>query len=190
MKGPDHISGRAKGIGGHHSPVSIETTWLTPPHILEALGGHESFDLDPCASPPPQPWPTARRMIAAPAQDGLAEVWEGRPRLYADPDRGLDPASLADQSAQLGEALMSAQNYRDPVVLGPPSKLMTGSSGLPFWGDYIMRSEVYHFKEPIKEEPDIWLAEPSPGERRVNATTVAKRRAANRAARKARRKTR
>lgn len=49
-------------------------TWLTPPHILDALG---PFDLDPCAAPDPRPWPTAARHIARPA-DGLAEPWTGR----------------------------------------------------------------------------------------------------------------
>lgn len=88
MKGPDHISGRAKGIGGHHSPVSIETTWLTPPYILEALGGWASFDLDPCASPPPQPWRTAQEMIAAPESDGLAARWHGR--VWLNPPYGRE----------------------------------------------------------------------------------------------------
>lgn len=49
-------------------------TWLTPPHILAALG---AFDLDPCAAPHPRPWPTAHTHISLP-DDGLAGLWWGR----------------------------------------------------------------------------------------------------------------
>lgn len=38
-------------IGGHQSANSGTTTWLTPRPIIWALGGPESFDLDPCAAP-------------------------------------------------------------------------------------------------------------------------------------------
>lgn len=48
-------------------------TWLTPPHILEALG---PFDLDPC-TPPDMPWETAAHRYSCP-QDGLALPWFGR----------------------------------------------------------------------------------------------------------------
>lgn len=61
-------------MGGHQSAAMITDTWLTPPHILAALG---RFDLDPCAAPEPRPWPTADRMISRPA-DGLSEPWSGR----------------------------------------------------------------------------------------------------------------
>jgi hypothetical protein len=49
-------------------------TWLTPPHVLAALG---TFDLDPCAAPEPRPWATAARHIALP-EDGLEAPWHGR----------------------------------------------------------------------------------------------------------------
>lgn len=68
----------ARAIGGHHSPVPITTTWLTPPHIIPALGGWQAFDLDPCAAPAPRPWPTALRMNAEADEDGLAIEWAGR----------------------------------------------------------------------------------------------------------------
>lgn len=48
--------------------------WLTPRHILDALG---AFDLDPCAAPDPTLWPTAREHITLP-RDGLSEPWHGR----------------------------------------------------------------------------------------------------------------
>ena len=35
-------------MGSHHSARAETTTWLTPPHVIEALG---HFDLDPCGHP-------------------------------------------------------------------------------------------------------------------------------------------
>lgn len=60
-----------KGMSSHQSNAAGTTTWLTPPHILDALG---DFDLDPCAHPD---WPTAERLICLP-EDGLSAQWEGR----------------------------------------------------------------------------------------------------------------
>jgi hypothetical protein len=64
------------GMGGHHSARPRTETWLTPPPVLAALGGAESFDLDPCAATD-QPWPTARRHYTI-YDNGLALPWEGR----------------------------------------------------------------------------------------------------------------
>ncbi len=61
-------------MGGHQSPRAITTTWLTPLHVLAALG---PFDLDPCAAPEPRPWPTAGEHITE-AADGLSQPWRGR----------------------------------------------------------------------------------------------------------------
>lgn len=67
---------RFAGIGGHHSNRPQTVEWLTPPAILTALGGAESFDLDP-ATPDQQPWPTAKHRFTK-ADDGLAKPWFGR----------------------------------------------------------------------------------------------------------------
>jgi hypothetical protein len=61
-------------MGSHHSATMLSDVWLTPPHIIDALG---EFDLDPCAAPEPRPWRTAERHVALP-DDGLAMPWEGR----------------------------------------------------------------------------------------------------------------
>lgn len=58
------------GIGSHQSHRAGTTTWLTPPHIIEALG---PFDLDPCGAPG---WTTAAEHYLLP-QDGLALPWHG-----------------------------------------------------------------------------------------------------------------
>ena len=61
-----------------------EKTWLTPPHIIDALG---PFDLDPCC-PPNMPWRTAARMICRPF-DGLAVDWTGQ-RVWLNPPYGRE----------------------------------------------------------------------------------------------------
>lgn len=65
---------QGRGIGGHHSPRSTTDVWLTPPHVLAALG---PFDLDPCAAPEPRPWPTAREHWG-PDDTPLLRAWHGR----------------------------------------------------------------------------------------------------------------
>lgn len=62
----------------HESTRSKSVVWLTPPSIIDALGGWQSFDLDPCAAPEPRPWPTAQRMNARHDGNGLLMDWHGR----------------------------------------------------------------------------------------------------------------
>lgn len=87
-----------RAMGGHQSAAPQTTTWLTPPHIIAALGGPDSFDLDPCGFPG---WPTARRIFCLP-QDGLAEDWGGpRSRAYVNPP--YTSAELARWLARLAD---------------------------------------------------------------------------------------
>jgi hypothetical protein len=67
---------RFAGMGSHQSARSETDVWLTPPAIIEALGGASSFDLDPCASSD-RPWPTARRHYTV-EDNGLILPWFGR----------------------------------------------------------------------------------------------------------------
>lgn len=62
------------GMGSHQSAAMLSDVWLTPPHVLAALG---PFDLDPCACSEPRPWPTAARHLTR-EDDGLAQPWTGR----------------------------------------------------------------------------------------------------------------
>lgn len=64
------------GIGDHHSAAARTDVWLTPPDVLAALGGADSFDLDPCAAVN-QPWPTARQHYTI-EDNGLIRPWHGR----------------------------------------------------------------------------------------------------------------
>ena len=63
-------------IGSHHSAAAGTDVWLTPPDIMAALGGPESFDLDPCA-PLDRPWDMARQHYTI-ADNGLMRPWHGR----------------------------------------------------------------------------------------------------------------
>lgn len=65
-----------KGMSGHQSAQPGTHVWLTPPYILDAVGGAESFDLDPCACTD-RPYPTALHHFTA-ADDGLRRDWWGR----------------------------------------------------------------------------------------------------------------
>lgn len=76
------MTGRA--MGSHQSAAAKSVIWLTPPHIIKALG---SFDLDPCAAPAPRPWDTAAHHVIE-EEDGLAREWWGRVWLnppYSEP---------------------------------------------------------------------------------------------------------
>lgn len=81
------------GMGGHQSPRAGTTTWLTPPHILGALG---PFDLDPCAAPG---WTTADRHIILP-ECGLTAEWSGR--VWVNPPYGAEAWRWLDKLAQHG----------------------------------------------------------------------------------------
>ncbi|MET4720715.1 hypothetical protein ABIF63_004821 [Bradyrhizobium japonicum] len=76
------------GIGGHQTPRRGRTdVWLTPPWLLELLGGWQSFDLDPCASID-QPWPTARQHYTV-RENGLLLPWFGNVWCNAPYSRAL-----------------------------------------------------------------------------------------------------
>lgn len=95
---------RRSGMGSHESANAQTTTWLTPPHILEALG---DFDLDPCAHPK---WLTARRLICLP-EDGLEALWPKDNRVWLNPPYGRETEvwlhKLADHGR--GTALIFAR---------------------------------------------------------------------------------
>jgi hypothetical protein len=92
----------------HHNGWNTSDVWLTPPSVIDALGGPDSFDLDP-ATPPVQPWPTARARYTE-ADDGLAQPWFGRVWLnppYSRPAFSRFMARMADHDQ--GVALIFAR---------------------------------------------------------------------------------
>lgn len=81
-------------LSSHQAPVRGATDeWLTPPHIIQALG---PFDLDPCAAEK-QPWATAARHYTI-SDDGLSLPWKGF--VWCNPPFGPDAGRWL---ARLGE---------------------------------------------------------------------------------------
>lgn len=88
----------SKGIGGHHRPNQGATdVWLTPPHVLKALG---RFELDPCAAPDPRPWDTADLHYVE-HQDGLSKDW-GTKRVWLNPPYGPQTKTWVKRLADHG----------------------------------------------------------------------------------------
>lgn len=90
---PDLADPRRRGtsIAGVHSGRAVTHDWITPREIIEALGGADTFDLDPCQSPT-QPWPCALRGIVQPA-DGLASDWGVGSRVWLNPPYSVHAAA-------------------------------------------------------------------------------------------------
>lgn len=80
----------------HHPVEGRETVWLTPPHIVQALG---EFDLAPCAAPLPRPWENARVSYTLP-QDGLSLPWFGR--VWCNPPYGNETWKWLHRLAEHG----------------------------------------------------------------------------------------
>lgn len=87
-----------KGIGSHQSSNMQNDEWLTPPHILNALG---TFDLDPCA-PIISPWPTAISKFTI-EDDGLKQKWNGR--VWCNPPYGLQASEWLNKLAEHGNGI-------------------------------------------------------------------------------------
>lgn len=88
-----------QGMGSHHSAQAKSDIWLTPRHILDALG---PFDLDPCSAPDPTVWPTAREHITLP-RDGLTAPWAGR--VWLNPPYGQQTWRWLDRLARHGNGI-------------------------------------------------------------------------------------
>ncbi|WP_415798650.1 DNA N-6-adenine-methyltransferase [Comamonas aquatilis] len=69
--------------------------WLTPPHVLQALG---AFNLDPCA-PVNRPWEMTEQHYTA-HDNGLQKPWHGR--VWLNPPYGLEAAQWLSRLAAHG----------------------------------------------------------------------------------------
>ena len=85
-------------MGGHQSAAALKDEWLTPRHVLDALG---PFDLDPCA-PQIRPWDTVARHYTV-MDNGLVQPWEGR--VWCNPPYGLEAAQWLARCADHGNAM-------------------------------------------------------------------------------------
>jgi hypothetical protein len=99
---------------GHESSLPQSESWLTPPAIIEALGGWESFDLDPCGYPGQhEHMPTARAYYTE-ADNGLLLPWHGRVWLNPPYTRHLVGRFLGRMAAHgHGTALIFARTEND-----------------------------------------------------------------------------
>lgn len=88
-------------MSGHQRPHrGASDDWLTPPHIIEALG---PFDLDPCASVD-QPWATAALQYTLPG-DGYAEFWPKDFFVWLNPPFGPEAGRWLAKLAQHGNGI-------------------------------------------------------------------------------------
>ena len=93
----DHFPRRRTSMTPQSVSMNVDTgekTWLTPPHIIKALG---PFDLDPCC-PPQMPWQTATQMVCRP-DDGLAVDWTGK-RVWCNPPYGRESLPFLRKMAE------------------------------------------------------------------------------------------
>lgn len=97
-----------KAMGGHQSAAAITTTWLTPPPIIESLGGWRSFRTDPCGFDNGEHFRTAHTAICEP-DDGLAAEWDGRS--FVNPPYGAEAGAWLQKLANhdQGTALIFAR---------------------------------------------------------------------------------
>ena len=91
-------SARRGGMGGHESHVMQRDEWLTPPHVVKALG---RFDLDPCASVR-RPWATATHHFTI-HDNGLAKPWAGR--IWLNPPYGASTGKWLQRLAEHGDGV-------------------------------------------------------------------------------------
>lgn len=87
-----------RAMGSHQSRTMQSDTWLTPPHIIQALG---SFDLDPC-TPPEMPWTTAITRYTE-KENGLIQPWSGR--VWLNPPYGDEAAAWMSKLADHGNGV-------------------------------------------------------------------------------------
>lgn len=82
-------------MGSHQSHRAGTVRWLTPPHIVEALG---HFDLDPCGAPGHT---LARQTyLLENGDDGLRDPWFGR--IWLNPPYGAEAWLWLDKLARHG----------------------------------------------------------------------------------------
>jgi hypothetical protein len=84
---------------GNESVNTTTDVWLTPPHILEALG---DFDLDPCASLN-RPWDTAKQHYTV-ADNGLLQNWGGG-RIWCNPPYGRAMNPFLERMVEHGNGI-------------------------------------------------------------------------------------
>ena len=89
------------GMGGHHSAHNDTDEWLTPRHVLVALGAPEIFDLDPCAA---LSFPERCALRGFTVKDnGWMREWFGR--VWLNPPYGRDVGAWLKRLADHGNGI-------------------------------------------------------------------------------------
>jgi len=83
---------------GNEATVAKTEVWLTPPHIVEALG---EFDLDPCSAED-MPWQIAKNKYTE-KDDGLVQQWSGR--VFMNPPYGPKLDKFLHKLAEHGDGI-------------------------------------------------------------------------------------
>lgn len=94
------LNGESQNEGGRQR----EVRWLTPPHIVKALG---AFDLDPCGAPGHDL--AARTYLLECGDDGLRDPWFGRVWLNPPYGRAQEPFMRRMVEHGRGTALIFAR---------------------------------------------------------------------------------
>lgn len=119
----------------HETPVGATTEWYTPPELFERLG--LTFDLDP-ASPlsGPVAWVPAKRFYS-PADDGLAQPWEGR--VWLNPPYGPTAPAFIRKMVE----------HRDGLLLIPARTETRAFQHAAARADAVcfMRDRLHHIRE-------------------------------------------
>lgn len=100
MTTDDLFGGEQGGVGFAFDNDNGKEEWLTPPHILAALG---QFDLDPCSPPAERrPWPTAAHHYTV-HDNGLMQPWAGR--VWCNPPYGREAIKFLARLAEHGDGI-------------------------------------------------------------------------------------
>jgi len=73
--------------------------WITPYPLIDALGGAQSFDLDPCGAEV-MPWSVAKQHYT-PNQDGLKQPWFGS--VFLSPPWGFITSEWVKKAIEHGD---------------------------------------------------------------------------------------
>lgn len=86
------------GENGHLGSAQRQTRWLTPRHIVEALG---PFDLDPCGAP--GHFLAERTYLLEEGADGLRDPWFGM--VWCNPPYGKESPPFIKRLAEHGNGI-------------------------------------------------------------------------------------
>lgn len=133
---------------------SGEKTWLTPRHIIEALG---HFDTDPCC-PPNMPWRTADAMLTK-AEDGTTAPWHGR--VWLNPPYGREAFPFLSRMATYQGGGVSRLSLSAPTPAnGTNGYFLSRTPSFSFADAFASATQVASLRSPHqrprRSSPTLW----------------------------------